>query len=316
MLELKLHTLRHHEDLYGKVLENIPYKHLIYDDGNHWTGIFKRSFIQRENIWFNETSGAAAQDAGFVSQTSLLAKERLYIPDAMYYYRQDNPGSSMKSPRKVVFSCQELSFLLNLYEKNRKYESIFERFYVVDRYFSLFMENYYRYIIQNQNDYSHEIQGLKKTIAPFFGKYQQYIDSASFIYMFLHDEEAFGRYLRCLYQYNENTRKRSLQKIFKADEVVIFGAGDLGECLYIHLLFLGFNGKIEFCDNVKQGLLYYDKKILTVDEAVKRNTEACYVITNRVYMYEMSDQLQRHGVKRDNIILIEGLFGFNVFQEC
>ena len=59
------------------------------------SGIYKRKFIQANGIRYNESPGAAFQDQGFWFKTHLLADRVLFVKDAFYMYRFDNPNSSI-----------------------------------------------------------------------------------------------------------------------------------------------------------------------------------------------------------------------------
>ena len=76
-----------------------------------WTGIYKKSFLDKNNIRFNETPGASYQDNGFYFQTYALA-DRIWIMSKDYYrLRRDNPNSSVKNKGKVYAMCDEYAFI-------------------------------------------------------------------------------------------------------------------------------------------------------------------------------------------------------------
>lgn len=78
-----------------------------------WTGIYKKSFLNKNKIRFNETPGASYQDNGFYFQTYSLA-ERIWITPKNYYrLRRDNPNSSVKNKGKVYAMCDEYAFICN-----------------------------------------------------------------------------------------------------------------------------------------------------------------------------------------------------------
>ena len=95
-----------------------------------WTGIYRRSFIEENNIRHNTTPGASFQDIGFFWKTTVKAKRVMLINKPYYWYRQDNPNQSIKKGDKVYFRDQEFDrvkeFLANnddtgLWEKFRNY---------------------------------------------------------------------------------------------------------------------------------------------------------------------------------------------------
>lgn len=68
---------------------------------NTWSGIYRRSFIEKYNIRHNETPGASYQDNGFWFQTFTFASRVLFVNTPYYRNRRDNPGSSMYNRTKV-----------------------------------------------------------------------------------------------------------------------------------------------------------------------------------------------------------------------
>lgn len=77
----------------------------------NWTGIYLRDFVMRNNIRHNETPGASFQDNGFWYQVISLAKKIVFINEAFYYYRQDNPNSSINNKKKVYCICDEYKYM-------------------------------------------------------------------------------------------------------------------------------------------------------------------------------------------------------------
>ena len=94
------------------------YRILTHDDLNIvfnaaaiWTGLYRRDFLCKNNIRFNETSGASYQDQGFWVQTGFLYERAMYLNNAFYNYRQDNPASSVKSREKMLAMLYEYDFI-------------------------------------------------------------------------------------------------------------------------------------------------------------------------------------------------------------
>ena len=77
----------------------------------NWTGIYRTDFVKNNQIKHNETPGASFQDNGFWYQVISLAKKIVFINEAFYYYRQDNPNSSINNKKKVYCICDEYKFI-------------------------------------------------------------------------------------------------------------------------------------------------------------------------------------------------------------
>lgn len=72
-----------------------------------WSAIYKRSFLNENNIRFLETPGASYQDTSFAFKTFSTAKKIMFTSKAYLYYRQDNENSSIHRKDKVYNICYE-----------------------------------------------------------------------------------------------------------------------------------------------------------------------------------------------------------------
>lgn len=129
----KIHTIQYicPEQYYNKVL-NVDVCSEIYDFVMmNWTGIYRRDFICNHNIRHNETPGASFQDNGFWFQAISSAKRIVFINEAFYHYRQDNPNSSINSKAKVYCICEEYSFIQNFIISNEEMRELhFNNFFI------------------------------------------------------------------------------------------------------------------------------------------------------------------------------------------
>lgn len=88
-----------------------------------WTAIYKKSFLDSNNLRFLETPGASFQDMSFTFKVLALVKRIKLIDKPLLYYRQDNPNSSINNPAKVYCVCDEydeLTRFLNADETLKK----------------------------------------------------------------------------------------------------------------------------------------------------------------------------------------------------
>lgn len=104
--------------LYNKVLDltvNIAAYKLVM---NTWSGIYRRKYLQANNIRHNETPGASYQDNGFWFQTFAFAKRGYFVDKPYYMNRRDNPNSSVYSKAKVFCMCDEYKFIREIIDRN------------------------------------------------------------------------------------------------------------------------------------------------------------------------------------------------------
>lgn len=83
-----------------------------------WNALYKKDFLLKNNIKYNETPGASFQDNGFCFQTFYWAKRVMFLNRAVYNYRQDNVLSSVHDRQKVYAMKIEFDFIRNFMIKH------------------------------------------------------------------------------------------------------------------------------------------------------------------------------------------------------
>lgn len=96
---------------YNKVLDPANDYTLFNARMENWTGIYRLSFLRKNNISFNESPGAAFQDNGFWFQTYCWAHRIEYYNEAFYCYRTDNSASSINQTNKVFVMLDEYQWI-------------------------------------------------------------------------------------------------------------------------------------------------------------------------------------------------------------
>lgn len=96
---------------YNRLMENQKHPEEFGVIPRYWTGIFKKAFLERDEIWLNESAGASYQDMSFRFLTSVLAQTSYHLDLPVYLYRTDNPDSSMHDCKKTVVIAEEHDFL-------------------------------------------------------------------------------------------------------------------------------------------------------------------------------------------------------------
>lgn len=112
--ELIYHALSPNQKDYNKVLDPSMTPEAIRFKMNTWSGIYRRSFLEKYGIRHNETPGAAFQDNGFWFQTFIYAKRAMLIDKPYYMNRRDNPDSSVNSREKVYCINQEYDHIRDI----------------------------------------------------------------------------------------------------------------------------------------------------------------------------------------------------------
>lgn len=94
---------------FDTVIRPLDYPRCFWINPSIWTGLFRRDFLEKYNIWFNETPGASYQDAGFAFKTWAMADRAMVTDVPVIYYTMDNESSSSNSRAKVYAVCDEMA---------------------------------------------------------------------------------------------------------------------------------------------------------------------------------------------------------------
>ncbi len=123
-LEIRPTKVVKRPELYGKVLNRDEVLELYTGYIAHWTSIYRKDFLDRNNIRYNETPGASYQDIGLWFQSLMYAENGYLLDQYFYHYRADNPASSMNNKGKVFCVCEEYDFLENIINKSKEKERV------------------------------------------------------------------------------------------------------------------------------------------------------------------------------------------------
>lgn len=82
-------------------------REVFYLKPSIWSAIYKREFLEENDIAFLPTPGASYQDAGFNFKVWASCDNAVLLNKAFLHYRQDNEKSSVNSPGKVFCVCDE-----------------------------------------------------------------------------------------------------------------------------------------------------------------------------------------------------------------
>ena len=91
----------------NRILDAKKYPRLLKMPPSIWSAIYKRRFLEENQIRFLETPGASYQDTSFSFKIMALAEKVVLTDKAYLYYRQDNENSSVHSKEKVFIICEE-----------------------------------------------------------------------------------------------------------------------------------------------------------------------------------------------------------------
>lgn len=256
---------------------------------NIWTGIYRREFLMREKICFQESPGASYQDNGFWLQTLLYCKKAKWLDRAFYLYRQDNEASSVKSRDKVFVMTREYEYIEKLLLERRDYHYLpYCYYYRLLRH----RGNFLRIADTCKRDFCEQVQAD-------YTKYKSYIKGFGGLDEWLRklaaDPDRF-----CA----DAVEKRHAisRRLEQAKSLIIYGAGHHGDRVFRGLVNEGYYDAIS-CFAVSrdpaEGKMA-GKQIIRIDDAVKRYPKALVIVAvirgSGMYM-QMAQRLSGLGVK-------------------
>ncbi len=134
--ELKYEFIDKEKKRYGELLCPAQDPSCIRFTLNTWTGIYKRTFLNKNGIRHNETPGASFQDNGFFFQTFVFAQRAMIVNQAYYKNRRDNPKSSVKSKEKVYCMNVEYDYIRDILMRDQALWERFKYIYWWKKYFN------------------------------------------------------------------------------------------------------------------------------------------------------------------------------------
>lgn len=288
-------------DYYNKVVSDK--KKILYSTSliANWSGLYRRSMIMEHGIKHNETPGASFQDIGFYFQVMSSCQSVVWINNAFYMYRQDNPNSSVKSKQKMMSKLKEYDFIEKILKAKNdqltlerciyyRFTGIRNTFIRLDDSLKMLFLNIVR---EEYIKYKHFLDGNKDT------KTMEWLKK-------IYDmPEAYCKNI--LLQKN-----RVLQIFKKATNIIIYGAGYAAYSVCAYLLENGFVDKVICVTLSNRPALdvFFGFKIVEFDKLKKHELLSALIIicasgNSRAY-HEIENNLFVAG--------IENYIGSDMFQ--
>ncbi|MDD6155455.1 MAG: glycosyltransferase [Lachnospiraceae bacterium] len=296
---------------YDKLFDNRYFKELFSKDQNIWSGIYKKSFLEKYHIRLNETPGAAFQDIGFKLLTLIYAERIMYINYSGYRYRLDRDGCSSCNNNVLKFAWQEFARLLNQMDL-----SMSDRFkYVILRMIDVFICEHNKLVTKNSAGDQEKF--YETYIKPYYFEFKKSIngflldgvvskeDMSELQFMtlmsLLHNEEDYNNTIIQDKEKKENSWNELADKL-KDSQIVIVSYGVRGKDALKQLIIRNMN-VVAICDNSSEVRAQkIGVPIFSVEVATGLYKNAAYVISNKKYSDELKNQLISYGVSKANII--------------
>lgn len=263
-----------------------------------WSAIYKRDFLLKNNIYFNETPGASYQDVSFFFKTMVCVQKIMYIEEAFLHYRMDNPNSSVKSKSKVYCIFDEIreieKFLDTRDDIHKTYRYILETFK-----FKNYLFNYKRIDDKFKCEFLNRmsIEFKRDSFADLLDKTYWKDDSWQELQLLLSNENEF--FYR---QYEKIQKNRAylsgfLTKIKSFRSIYLYGAGKVSAAVLSELLKNKMSVKgIIVSDKNSNPYKFYDIPVNIIEDAnPDKEQDVILLAIKEEQQYEIFYQLQSKG---------------------
>lgn len=225
----------------NRVIDVAKEKKCFSFEMNTWSGIYLRSFLEKNNIRHNETPGASFQDNGFWFQTMMYARRAYFVNKPYYMNRRDNPNSSVYNASKIYCICDEYDYLGELLSKDSVLFDEFKGVYAcaafrnyrwtLDRIPMKDKPVFYKRLVALCQNFT------QRHMVDYKLLFEQNEMLAMDFYAIVHEPESFFEKLF-------GRREEILAKLAGAEEIIIYGAGLMGKNCYEDLAKEGLDEKL------------------------------------------------------------------------
>lgn len=290
-------SLRDRKDLYNKIINPSQIPFLYARDFNVWKGIYNKSFLVDNGIWFNESQGAAYQDIGFSELVIGCGRRAWYMDKAFYCYRTDRDESSVNSLHGLRYSQNEFQRLINNNE-------LFQKIVSKEGFYSHMLQSFLGELKKTLKSVGYDINSeyiygylnwFKQILKDkYMYSYDNYAKK-EFEYI-LKDTDEYVNRLQEEERYREENRKLLILNA-KERKVVVFGAGVRGNAA-IRFLMCHNIIPVAICDNNRNlwGQNIQSIDVLSPDTCVNKYKNTMFLIANKNYYEDIKCQLLNMGV--------------------
>ena len=300
--------LKDHAELYDKIVSAREYPWLYVRDITVWKGIYRKDFLTENELYFNESRGAAYQDCGFAVLALSCAESIVYLPQSLYRYQKSREGASSWNPSILQFVWQEWR---RLWEENTLPEEYKGNPYVVQRMADSFIGELDKALK------IHEFNVSSDYIQPYyqwFKKQLEKIMESVSLPCRVENREQWKRLRLALYSLEayralcmvecriQNEDRKKITDWSDGKEVLIFGCGNYGQRAYDMLR----NENIRilaFCDNDRRlwGSKMNSLPVLSLEKGIQKYPNSGWLIANKSHWKEIKKQLDNSGIREEEI---------------
>ncbi len=290
-------------DKYEHIIDVKDNEYIYKNDYSIWKGIYRRKFLLENDIWLNESKGAAYQDIGFMVKTLSSCERCYYINKKCYCYRMDRPTSSSNIGKGIDYCYAEFkSLLVDEYNSNQYFlKGLYLRmaYAFAGELHKLISEGNYDIL---DDEKIKKLEFLQRSIKKAIDKKIIDVGSISdneYKAVFKYDEfisEELAQYS------NYKNRFEKFIRLANSREVIVFGSGKIGIYIVGKLLIKGIKiSKVWDNNDKKWGEYIYDVKIEGPENIITSGKSRIYIVASSKYVKELWMQLTKAGAKESEI---------------
>lgn len=297
-------------EIYGKVICPCSDRRALRKDpAGIWSGIYNREFLINNNVFKNETPGASYQDISFAFLSRINAERAWIMDEAFYEYRKDNSNSSTNDPKRMNAITVEYDLLEKRLKESEKWND-YKEYYALLR---LWGTTWFYRILDDDGKkiYLPKVQEeimslLKRNEFTFemYGENEKSIIEASKKSL----EDLIDAIIPVKISNSDlNEFEDSIDRIQDKNRIVIFGAGKLGERLWLFLAERGIFA-VAFSDNdvSRWGTEYCNTRVRSPEDIFSNLKDCFWIIANLKNGRDIKEQLITMGIDTEKILICPG----------
>lgn len=289
------------EAVYDSVFSGINLKpDFLFAGGNIWSGLYRKSFLEKNAIRFLETPGASYQDIGFNFKVFASADRIVFKDSSFYHYRIDNESSSVNSKSKVYCVCDELSDIESYLSDRRELDYITNHWLAPYRFFC-YRWNYNRINNEYKPDFLMRwIQETQEDLDKGLIDYNDFLpDMLTQIQDMLENKEELYVNEMCEIKRRECLRRGFFDALKSDQHVYIYGAGNIGSEVYSLLKENNIVPELVLVNNTDDNPdTFNDIKVIKYANAPNKEDSIVLVSLSMKSLYEVLENLSSAGFKQ------------------
>jgi len=285
---------------YGRICNPSEEMPLFKNEMSTWAGIYKKTFLEENDIRHNESLGAAYQDNGYWFEVMVSTRRLIYVRTSLYRYRLDNPNSSVHSREKVLAISREYNFISEWLERRGLYDK-FAGIFVYTK-FVRYLYTYQRLAEEYRKSFSclfhEEILGHDRN-----GELDRDLFSEKQLIILDSLLDGAVSFIENI----QNQHKKIAELLNSKRNILQFGLGGDGIRFIAYARERGFISRITaITDNNSDlwGKELFGVRIIPPNDSVNEFPDSVYLVTSINYAEDICSQLIRMGVEKKSIYAV------------